>query len=58
VLTDQQVQTVHEDGFVKVTGLYTETEMGEMEDAFESCIKGRLISLTENGREISRSPKV
>ena len=36
MLTDQQVQTFHEDGFVKVTGLYTETEMGEMEDAFES----------------------
>ena len=46
MLTDQQVQTFHEDGFVKVTGLYTETEMEEMEYAFESCIEGRLRDFT------------
>ena len=38
MLTGQQVQNFHEDGFLKVTGLYTEAEMEDMEDAFESFI--------------------
>ena len=46
MLTGQQVKNFYEDGFLKVTGLYTESEMEDMEDAFESCINGKLRDFT------------